>query len=538
MAKKKSAKKPKNNDELSLEESLLAVKRIAKSNKLNEELDLLKQASATLAKELQPEFEFEEDEGGAGGPSIKEDLTKPPGFFEQLGTTVQALGPAGLIALGSAAYFQIDTVVEETRYVSEVAEEKWEEVKFEHPNINWDDPLAGFTTILGVGDIEIDLEPPAPVEPEPKDLNESTTISEEPESGGEEESAEEETTENVKPADETTNDDSEEEPVEEEAEEEQPKKKKKGLFGLFGGDDEEGEEEQTEEEADEPEPDATDEPQEESEPEPEAEEQVEEKPKKKGGLFSFLTGGDDEEADEQGEDTTTNDESPQTETTEETEAKPQAKTDDGETEIEVADEGDADVEQSSEKKSSGGLFAALFGNNDNTEEEVVEDSEVSIDNESGAILADSESGAEEAPPLSEEQPEIAPIDEIDDIKPHSDVMVAETDVDALPEIEVVATDSGESFEINLAEMSIDDLEFLSDAFDNGEIEVADISVDDTIEQVVEQVVIEKVITPINTGNGEVNVVSPEGPAGDLIWADIFGPSAPGYDTGDRDATPI
>ena len=538
MAKKKSAKKPKNNDELSLEESLLAVKRIAKSNKLNEELDLLKQASATLAKELQPEFEFEEDEGGAGGPSIKEDLTKPPGFFEQLGTTVQALGPAGLIALGSAAYFQIDTVVEETRYVSEVAEEKWEEVKFEHPNINWDDPLAGFTTILGVGDIEIDLEPPAPVEPEPKDLNESTTISEEPESGGEEESAEEETTENVKPADETTNDDSEEEPVEEEAEEEQPKKKKKGLFGLFGGDDEEGEEEQTEEEADEPEPDATDEPQEESEPEPEAEEQVEEKPKKKGGLFSFLTGGDDEEADEQGEDTTTNDESPQTETTEETEAKPQAKTDDGETEIEVADEGDADVEQSSEKKSSGGLFAALFGNNDNTEEEVVEDSEVSIDNESGAILADSESGAEEAPPLSEEQPEIAPIDEIDDIKPHSDVMVAETDVDALPEIEVVATDSGESFEINLAEMSIDDLEFLSDAFDNGEIEVADISVDNTIEQVVEQVVIEKVITPINTGNGEVNVVSPEGPAGDLIWADIFGPSAPGYDTGDRDATPI
>ena len=42
MAKKKSADKPKDNEELSLEESLLAVKRIAKSNKLNEELDLLK----------------------------------------------------------------------------------------------------------------------------------------------------------------------------------------------------------------------------------------------------------------------------------------------------------------------------------------------------------------------------------------------------------------------------------------------------------------------------------------------------------------
>ena len=67
MAKKKTDKEK----ELTLEESLIAVKRIAKSNKLNEELDLLKKASATLAKELQPEFEFEEDEGG-GGPSVSE----------------------------------------------------------------------------------------------------------------------------------------------------------------------------------------------------------------------------------------------------------------------------------------------------------------------------------------------------------------------------------------------------------------------------------------------------------------------------------
>ena len=43
MAKKKIDKE----EELTLEESLLAVKRIAKSNKLNEELDLLKKASAT-----------------------------------------------------------------------------------------------------------------------------------------------------------------------------------------------------------------------------------------------------------------------------------------------------------------------------------------------------------------------------------------------------------------------------------------------------------------------------------------------------------
>jgi hypothetical protein len=74
MAKKKIDKEK----ELTLEESLLAVKRIAKSNKLNEELDLLKKASATLAKELKPELEFEEDEGGA---AVTEELTKPPGFF-------------------------------------------------------------------------------------------------------------------------------------------------------------------------------------------------------------------------------------------------------------------------------------------------------------------------------------------------------------------------------------------------------------------------------------------------------------------------
>ena len=159
MAKKKTDKEK----ELTLEESLIAVKRIAKSNKLNEELDLLKKASATLAKELQPEFEFEEDEGG-GGPSVSEELTKPPGFFEQMGSQVSNLGAAGVIALASAAYFQVDTVVEETRTVAAVAEEKWEEVKFEHPNINWDDPLAGFTTILGVGEIDIDLEPPKPKE--------------------------------------------------------------------------------------------------------------------------------------------------------------------------------------------------------------------------------------------------------------------------------------------------------------------------------------------------------------------------------------
>jgi hypothetical protein len=540
MAKKKKTDIPKEKDEeLSLDDSLNVVRRLSKSNKLNEELDLLKKASATLAKEIQPGFEAEEDEAG-GGPSSSEELLKPPGFLEQIGTTAQALGPAGLIALGSAAYFQVDTVVEETRHVQQVAEEKWEEVKLEHPNINWDDPLAGFTTILGVGDIEIDLEPPTPKTEQP-----TTTSSTEDNPIESEDETEKESEVNNEESQVEESD----EPVEEE-QEEKPKKKKKGLFGLFGGDDEEEEaEEEAEEETEEPVEEQVEEEseaeesetveEESSEPEPEAEEeQVEEKPKKKsGGFFSALFGGGDdeesEEPEEQGEEPTQDDTIPE-EQTDETEV------DEPETE-EVAETTTDDSNENSNgnvKKSSGGLFAALFGN-DNTEE--VDENEVSTDEEPTIELADS--GNEEAPPLSDEEVEIAPIDEIDDIKPHSDVMVAETEVDALPEIddveiEVVATDSGETFEINLSEMSVDDIEFLSDAFDNGEIEIADIAIDDTIEEVVEQTVIETVLTPIDTGNGEVNVVSPAGPAGNIDWSGIFGPSAPGYDSGDRDATPI
>ena len=456
--------------------------------------------------------------------------------MEQLGTQIQALGPAGMIALGSAAYFQVDTVVEETRTVATVAEEKWEEVKYEHPNINWDDPLAGFTTIIGVGDIEIDLEPPTP--------KESKTAIDEPESDEPKNASEEESETNVEETETETETDAEEsdEPVEEE-QEEKPKKKKKGLFGLFGGDDEEAEEEESEEESEEPIEETKDESVEEeaeesetvekesSEPEPEAEEQVEEKPKKKsGGLFSFLTGGDDE-SDEQGEEPI-DDEPSQTETTEETEIEQETETSDADTETETVENKSGDDVK---KSSGGGLFSRLFGN-DNTEE-VVEDSEVSTDEEPTIMVADS--NTEEAPPLSvDEEPkvEVESIDAIDDIKPHADVMVTETEINDV-EIEVVATDSGESFEINLAEMSIDDLEFLSDAFDNGEIEVADIAIDDTIEETVEQVVIEQVFTPIDTGNGDVHVVSPA-VGGDIDWSGIFGPSAPNYDDGESDATPI
>ena len=502
MAKKKIDKE----EELTLEESLLAVKRIAKSNKLNEELDLLKKASATLAKELKPELEFEEDEG-SGGASVTEELTKPPGFFEQLGATAQALGPAGLIALSSAAYFQIDTVVEETRTVATVAEEKWEEVKFEHPNINWDDPLAGFTTILGVGDIEIDLEPPDPKHP--------TTSSVAPESGEESEKAEETETAIEKTESEIEETETESEAEETEEQEEKPKKKK-GLFGLFGGDDEESEEEAEEVEEE------TEAKEESSEPEPEAEEeQVKEKPKKKsGGLFSALFGGGDDEESEEPEDD--NREEPTQDDQVPEEQKDETEVDEPETK-EVAKTTTNDSNKSSvgitvEKKSSGGLLS-LFGFNSG-EEEVVEESEISTDEEPVIEVAVAESDSE-APQISEEV-----------------VVEANVEVNNV-EVEVVAVDSGESFEINISEMSEMDIEFIAEAIDNGQLEVANLNIDDVVEETVAEVVIEKVVTPIDTGNGEVNVVSPAGPAGDLIWADIFGPNAPGrLSDSESDATPI
>ena len=83
----------------------------------------------------------------------------------------------------------------------------------------------------------------------------------------------------------------------------------------------------------------------------------------------------------------------------------------------------------------------------------------------------------------------------------------------------------------MADVAIEEIEVVVDVQEV-------IQIDDVVEETVAEVVIEKVVTPIDTGNGEVNVVSPAGPAGDLIWADIFGPSSPNYDMGDRDATPI
>jgi hypothetical protein len=467
--------KNKDTEELSLEEAINAVKRLSKPDRPNEELELLKKASSTLLNEVQPGFEFEEDENGGGATS--EELTKSPGFFEQIGTQAAALGPAGIIALASAAYFQVDTVVEETRTVQQVAEEKWEEVKLEHPNINWDDPMAGFTTMLGMGDIEIDLDPPTPQPPTAQDSGEEAVIDDESET---------ETDETEPAVDETETETKEEQPVEEEKEE--PKKKKKGLFSkLLGGDDEEEAEEAEEESEPEPEAEAEEaEAEEESnEPEPEAEEQVEEKPKKKRGLFSFLTGGDDDkdkpDSEEQGEPTQDGDTIPDEQAKEKSTTEPTAKTSEGKVDggkQTGKPETNARAAQSNGiKKSSGGGLLSLFGINSN-EEEVVEQSEISADEEPVIEIAETDS-VSEAPPISE-------------IVKGEAIEVA---VEAQPEVNIadIVVD---------AEIVIDDIEV------DARIEIADLSIDDVIEETVSEV---EELPIVFTPNDGAIIVSPSSP---------------------------
>ena len=537
MARKKKTEIDK---ELSLEEAQNVIKRLAHPKHVNQEEKLLKEAAAVVLKETQPEFEFGDDEDeeikidSASVDTTTSELTKPAGFLEQMGSQIAAIGPAGVIALSSAAYFQIDTVVEETRVVQQVAEEKWEEVKFEHPNINWDDPLAGFTTIIGVGDIDIDLDPPTP--PPPSTQPTTTPPNDEPII------EEEENEESEQPQEETS-----EEPVEEK---EEPKKKKKKLFGLFGGDDEEEEEkeEEAEEETEEPveeteeeqvEEEEVEEPAEESEesqePEPEAEEeQVEEKPKKKsGGLFSGLFGGGDDESDEpedeqKGEPTQDGDTIPDEQAEETTDTESEAKANDSEVEggepsAEPAEGTNVAESNGVEKKSSGGGLLSLFGFN-NSEEEVVEESEISTDEEPVIEIAEIDSESE-APPISDEEPEIfiepEPMDSFDDIKPHS--MVADTEVEV------------QEPEINIADILV-----------NADVAIDDVEVNTGIEIDAIENSIEKVTTPNNgrvvspsSSNGEE---LPEGfTLDDLhnLFHDSLGPSAPGYlDGSESDATPV
>ncbi len=96
MAKDKGKSKAAEPEELSVDEAANIVQKLSKPDRKNEEFELLKQASATLLNEVKPGFEFEEeeDDGGGGGSGAAEKLKEAPGFLEQIGTTVQALGPA------------------------------------------------------------------------------------------------------------------------------------------------------------------------------------------------------------------------------------------------------------------------------------------------------------------------------------------------------------------------------------------------------------------------------------------------------------
>lgn len=317
-------------DELTLDEAINAVKRLSNPDRPNQELELLKEASAKLLEEVQPGFEFEgDDDDGPDAGALKEELTKSPGFFEQMGSQISNIGAAGVIALSSAAYFQIDTVVEETRTVAAVAEEKWEEVKLEHPNINWDDPLAGFTTIIGVGEIEISPEPPKPKGETPNSIDDKEQDSE----------AEESETSEIKESQEP------EPEAEEEQVKEKPKKKSGGLFkSLFGKDDEESEE------------------------------------------------PEDEPREETTQDDTVPDEQTEEETSEEPKAKANdGEIGSGESTAEPVENSNSEKSNGIEKSSGGGLFSRLFGNSNDAEvEEVVENSEVSPE---VSVEASSDEGA-------------------------------------------------------------------------------------------------------------------------------------------------
>tara|TARA_R110002153_G_scaffold69173_1_gene183172 strand:- start:283 stop:1872 length:1590 start_codon:yes stop_codon:yes gene_type:complete len=521
MAKEKE-KKVNLDEELTLEQAQSVIRRLGNPERKIKELELLKQASVVVAKETQPEFEFDDGEGNdvnielSSDEAVSSELTKPPSFFEHAGAQVASLGTAGVMAIASATYFQVDTVVEQTREVVAVAEEKWEEFEEEHPNFNWDDPFEAFTTVVGIGELDIDIDPTtgtAIPSTEQKEINESTTLPKGTESSGEETPTEEVSEESTEAADEsdTKDDDSNEKAVEEE-EKEEPKKKKKGFFGLFSGDDEDEEEdeESDEEESAEEVEEAEEESEEESEAEeeskesePEAEEEPaqEEKPKKKsGGLFRALFGGgDDEESEEpedeqQGEeptqdDDTVSDEQAEEESTEE----PKAETAEGEadgtepTAKSVANTDTAESNGITEKKSSGGGLFSFLTN----KEEVVKNSEVSAEEEPEILVADSEQAPE---PLSEEteiEIQDESIDAIDDIKPHSmvDVEVAEVEVEVKVEVAEIEMDVQINIEdiLEMSEIAIED------------VQIADIGREDIIDD------IEKVITPFDG-----IVVSPSG----------------------------
>ena len=140
---------------------------------------------------------------------------------------------------------------------------------------------------------------------------------------------------------------------------------------------------------------------------------------------------------------------------------------------------------------------------------MVEESEVSTDEEPVIEVAVAESDSE-APQISEEVIVEAKV-EVNNVE----VEVAEVEIDIVEVAEI-------------ADIVIDDVEVAVN------VEEA-IQIDDVVEATVAEAVIDKVITPIEGTPGTV-IVSPAGQ--DLNFTDIFGPSSPGYDMGERDATPI
>ena len=83
MAKEKE-KKANIDEELTLEQAQSVIRRLGNPERKIKELELLKQASVVVAKETQPEFEFDEGEGDdvdiglSSDEAVTSGLTKPP----------------------------------------------------------------------------------------------------------------------------------------------------------------------------------------------------------------------------------------------------------------------------------------------------------------------------------------------------------------------------------------------------------------------------------------------------------------------------
>lgn len=165
---------------------------------------------------IEPEYDFgDDDENGVEVPSsaLKEEIVKES-FMDQVKSQVSSVGAAGVMAFSSAAYFQVDTIIEESAEVNKAAIEvgMWENSPFEYFSLISDlaiDTISSNPTVEN----NVAAEQTATTAEE---TQENTATEETPEEVAEEETTNEENTP------EETKEETVEEEVKEETTEEKP----------------------------------------------------------------------------------------------------------------------------------------------------------------------------------------------------------------------------------------------------------------------------------------------------------------------------